>query len=76
MTWLLLIAGVVLVLLGGLWFLQGTGLVTIAPILCIADCAPLEGPSTPWTIAGLVALLAGAAALWSAIRRFRRLSLR
>lgn len=60
--------GLVLVLLGGLWFLQGTGLVTIAPILCVGDCEPLTGPSLPWALAGLVALLAGAALLWRSRR--------
>jgi hypothetical protein len=61
--------GLILVLLGGLWFLQGTGLVTIPPILCVAECEPLEGPSLPWTGAGLAALLAGAALLWRSLSR-------
>jgi hypothetical protein len=71
MKWLLIVVGVILVLLGGLWFLQGTGLVTIQPILCVADCAPLEGGSATWTIVGLVAFIIGASVLWSAGRRFR-----
>lgn len=69
MRYLFIAFGLVLVLLGGLWFLQGTGLVTIAPILCVGDCEPLEGPSLPWALAGLVALLAGAALLWRSRRR-------
>lgn len=44
-------------------------MVTIAPILCVADCAPLEGPSLPWALAGLAALLIGGALLWFARRR-------
>ena len=57
------------VLLGGLWLLQGSGLVSIAPILCVADCAPLEGPSAPWALAGLALLAAGLAGLWLLFRR-------
>ncbi|HLV83141.1 MAG TPA: LPXTG cell wall anchor domain-containing protein [Devosia sp.] len=69
MKYLFIAFGLVLVLLGGLWFLQGTGLVTMAPILCVGDCEPLEDPSLPWALAGLVALLAGAALLWRSRRR-------
>lgn len=69
MKWIGAAFGVILVLLGGLWFLQGTGLVTIPPILCVAECTPLEGPSLPWAIAGLIALLVGAALLWRNLRR-------
>jgi hypothetical protein len=61
--------GVVVILLGGLWFLQGTGLVTIPPILCVAECEPLEGPSLLWALAGLVALFIGGALLWFSLRR-------
>lgn len=71
MKYLFIAFGLVLVLLGGLWFLQGTGLVTMAPILCVGDCEPLEGPSLPWALAGLVALLAGAALLWRSRSRRR-----
>ncbi|MCC6981865.1 MAG: hypothetical protein IT535_01210 [Bauldia sp.] len=66
---LVLIVGVLAALLGGLWLLQGLGLVRIAPILCVADCAPLEGPSAPWAIAGFVLLGLG---LFAIIRSLRR----
>lgn len=69
MKYLVAAIGAVATLLGGLWFLQGTGLVTIAPILCVAECEALEGPSLPWAIAGLVALFVGAALLWRSLRR-------
>ena len=69
MKWIGAAFGIVLILLGGLWFAQGTGIVTIAPILCVAECAPLEAPSLPWTLAGLAALLVGAALLWFSLRR-------
>ncbi len=67
--WSASILGAVAILLGGLWFLQGTGLIVIEPIACVGECAALEGPSVPWTIAGVVAMLAGAAAFWFAWRR-------
>lgn len=67
----LLILGVVGVLLGGLWFVQGLGIVTIPPILCVAECEPLEGPSAPWAIIGFAVLAAGLLALWWALRRRR-----
>jgi hypothetical protein len=62
-------AGVILVLLGGLWLLQGLGAVTVPPLLCLADCEPLEGPSPTWAVIGFLALAAGVFAL---VRAFRR----
>jgi hypothetical protein len=59
MRYVILILGVLAALLGGLWLLQGLGVVRIAPILCVADCAPLEGPSATWAIAGLLLLAGG-----------------
>ena len=53
---------------------QGLGIVTIPPILCVANCAPLEGPSTGWAIAGGVLLVAGVLALIYTLRRRRGLS--
>ncbi|RYE40205.1 MAG: hypothetical protein EOP24_41705 [Hyphomicrobiales bacterium] len=56
MKWIGAVLGVIAVLLGGLWFLQGTGLVTIGPILCIAECEALEGPSLLWAVLGFLPL--------------------
>jgi hypothetical protein len=53
------IVALLLVALGGLWLLQGLGLVHIKPILCFANCTPVEGPALSWTIAGLVTLAIG-----------------
>lgn len=72
MNWIKWIIGAVSVLafgLGGLWFLQGTGLVVIEPIACIGECAPLDGPSAPWAITGLLVMLAAGGAFWFAFRR-------
>lgn len=54
------VVGMVAALLGGLWFLQGTGIVLLGPILCFADCDPVQGPSLGWAVAGLAMLVAGA----------------
>jgi hypothetical protein len=52
------IIGVLAALLGGLWLLQGLGMVHMKPIACVAECAPMQGPSATWAIAGgLLALL-------------------
>jgi hypothetical protein len=60
---------VLALLLGLLWLVQGLGLVTIQPILCVAECEALEGPSTNWAIAGLVLAAASAVVLWFSLRR-------
>ena len=69
MKYLAIVLGLILLPLGGLWFVQGTGLVTVPPILCVAECEPLVGPSLPWALAGLAALAIGAILLWRALRR-------
>ena len=46
--------GVALTLLGLLWLLQGADLVHIRPILCVANCTPLEGPTTWVPVPGSV----------------------
>lgn len=53
---LALIVGAILELLGLLWIAQGAGLVTIEPILCFANCVPIEGPSLTWLIVGLLTI--------------------
>lgn len=57
---ILLTISLAAVLLGGLWLLQGLGLVQVKPILCFADCEPLQGPSAAWAIIGFLVLAAGA----------------
>lgn len=64
-----LVAGVLGVLLGGLWLLQGLGIVHLRPILCFATCEPVQGPSTAWAIVGAVVLTAGILAIRSSRAR-------
>ncbi|MEN6340940.1 MAG: hypothetical protein ABFC89_00105 [Methanospirillum sp.] len=63
------IVGAGLALLGGLWFLQGTGRVRICPVLCFADCECVEGGSRSWAVAGAVTFAAGAIVAWTSLRR-------
>ena len=65
-----LFSGLLAASLGGLWLLQGIGIVHLRPILCFADCVPVQGPSVIWAVAGALMLAAGGAAvLWSWKRR-------
>ena len=49
---LVAVVGALAIMLGGLWLLQGLGVVRLRPILCFADCAPVQGPSTTWALIG------------------------
>jgi len=66
------IVGVIAIFLGGLWLVQGLGLVTIKPVACIAKCEALEGPSVVWAIIGGVVVIAGAGLVGFGLRRRRR----
>jgi hypothetical protein len=61
--------GLVATLLGGLWFLQGLGIVQMKPILCFADCVPIQGASTTWVVIGVLALAAGGALIFWTLKR-------
>jgi len=58
-----LIVGIVLVLLGLLWSLQGADLIRIEPVLCVANCEPLVGGSLTWLVTGIIVILVGAGIL-------------
>lgn len=53
------VVGMVLILLGLLWILQGADVVRIRPILCVADCQPITGGSAGWLAIGVVTLVVG-----------------
>ena len=63
--------GAALMLLGLLWLLQGADLVHIRPILCVANCKPLEGGSVGWMTAGALVLVVGLLVIASGVRRRR-----
>ena len=62
-------AGAVIALLGALWMLQGLGIVHVRPILCVADCAAVEGASPTYAVIGLLMVAAGALAIFLAVKR-------
>lgn len=55
----LMILGVSLLLLGLLWTLQGTGLLVIPPILCVANCATMTEPTPLWVVLGVGLMTVG-----------------
>ena len=59
MKWIVMISGAILFLLGALWLLQGLGIVTMAPILCFANCTPIQGPAPVWAAVGAAAIVVG-----------------
>lgn len=61
-----LILGITAVLIGALWLLQGLGIVKLQPLLCFADCLPVQGLSTAWAAIGALAMAVGAVGVvWS-----------
>lgn len=64
-----LLFGLVAVLLGGLWLLQGIGVVHLRPLLCFADCEPVQGPSASWAVIGALVFTAGVALVWWSSKR-------
>ena len=65
-----LIVGMICVLLGGLWLLQGLGIAHVRPILCFADCVPIQGPSVTWAIVGFLVVSAGAISVIYALKHY------
>ena len=64
----ILFIGVISALLGGLWLLQGLGVVHVRPILCFADCTAIQGASSVWATIGFLLLAAGIIAIFSSRR--------
>lgn len=69
---LLQIFAALLVALGGLWTVQGAGIVHIKPILCVADCTELRGASVQWLATGILAIAVGGGLWYLAHRRTRK----
>jgi hypothetical protein len=68
----LIVVGLIFSALGGLWLVQGLGVVHIEPIACIAECETLDAPSVTWAAIGAVVLAGGLFALFRAFRRTSR----
>jgi hypothetical protein len=61
--------GIILVIIGLVWFLQGTGILQLCPILCFADCECVTGGSRFWEAAGIIAVITGAVIVWLSVSR-------
>lgn len=61
--------GILLLLLGLLWALQGAGVIHVRPILCFVNCQPITGKSTPWLITGSATFIVGVLVLIASARR-------
>ena len=71
---IVIILGIMMSLLGALWFLQGTQIVYVPPILCFADCVPITEKSVLWQWAGIITFLIGVVTIVVCINRSRRQS--
>jgi hypothetical protein len=69
MSKIVAIIGIIITLLGLLWFLQGTGIIVIPPILCVANCEPLTGPSLIWAISGAITFIIGVLLIRTGVKR-------
>lgn len=63
------LVGAFIAFLGLLWFLQGTALIRMRPILCVANCEPIVGGSPSWAAAGVVAFIVGIGVALFSVRR-------
>jgi len=55
----ILFVGIIAILLGLLWFLQGADIIQVCPILCFADCKCIRGGSLLWEIIGPIVFFIG-----------------
>lgn len=69
-----IVCGAILAALGILWFLQGSDIVHIRPILCVANCEPITGHTPLWQVIGAVAFIAGVWLVGVNIRKSKRKS--
>jgi hypothetical protein len=61
--------GALSMLLGGLWVLQGLGVVHVRPTLCFVECATVQDASSAWAITGCLLIMAGALAIFVSLHR-------
>lgn len=71
-TILLAVGGLLCILLGGLWFLQGLDVVRIKPIACVANCQEITGGSLLWAVVGFFVLMLGIFLVHKAYRTIRK----
>ena len=63
------LVGVIMALLGLLWFLQGAAILRLCPVLCIIDCECITSGSQFWEAVGGVVFIAGIMIVGVSVRR-------
>ena len=66
-----ILVGGFIAFLGLLWFLQGTGILQLRPILCVTNCEEIVGTSPTWAMAGAAAVIVGAVIVVMSVKRYR-----
>ncbi len=64
-----ILVGVIVALLGLLWFLQGAGIIQMCPVLCVMDCKCITGGSPFWEAAGAIVFIIGIVIIGLSVRR-------
>ncbi|RXE56285.1 hypothetical protein ABH15_09150 [Methanoculleus taiwanensis] len=64
--------GAFIAFLGLLWFLQGTDIVRMRPILCFTNCEEIVGGSPVWAVTGAVVFIIGVVVIVISGRRIGR----
>jgi hypothetical protein len=72
---ILTIVGIIIALLGLLWFLQGAAIIQMCPILCFADCECMTGGSQFWEVTGTVTFIIGLVVTLICVKLFLKKSL-
>lgn len=65
------LVGAFIAFLGLLWVLQGVAILQMRPILCVANCEPVEGGSLVWAAVGTIAFIVGIGITFISVRRGR-----
>ncbi len=66
-----ILVGGFIAFLGLLWFLQGTGIIHLRPVMCVSNCEEIVGTSPTWAITGAVAFIIGSIIAAMSVKRFR-----
>ena len=65
------LVGIIVALLGLVWFLQGAGILHLCPVLCVMDCECVTSGSQFWEAAGAIAFIIGIIIVGVSVRRVR-----
>jgi anaerobic C4-dicarboxylate transporter len=63
------VVGVILLLLGLLWFLQGAAIVRLCPLLCFVDCECVMSGSVFWEGVGAIVFIVGVTIMGVIVKR-------